>query len=157
MSTLLSTSECTIDFPTSPTWFNTIRKLITAAATQCGFSDREAGQISMAVDEALSNIYKHGYMGSADGRVRFMYKTRVSPSPYISIEIEDNAVQVDRNLIQSRNLDDIKPGGLGVHLIQSVMDDATWTKRDKGGMKLFMSKTATNQPDTHIQSKVPHG
>ncbi len=157
MSTQLSTSECTIDFPTSPTWFHTIRKLITAAATQCGFCDRDAGQISMAVDEALSNIYRHGYMGSTTGRVRFMYKTAVSPCPQITIEIEDDAVQVDTKLIQSRNLEDIKPGGLGVHLIQSVMNNATWSKRDEGGMTLSMSKAATNQPNPPVQSKVPHG
>ncbi|MBC8309492.1 MAG: ATP-binding protein [Phycisphaerales bacterium] len=152
MSTTLSTSECTIDFPTSPAWFRSIRKLITSAATQCGFSNREAGQVSMAVDEALSNIYRHGYMGSTDGRVRFTYKTYTTPLPKIMIEIEDDAIQVDSNLIQSRDLQDIKPGGLGVHLIQTVMNHATWTKRDQGGMKLSMSKTATNTHTTPIQS-----
>ena len=79
----------------------------------------------MAVDEALSNIYRHGYMGSTDGRVRFTYKTYTTPLPKIMIEIEDDAIQVDSNLIQSRDLQDIKPGGLGVHLIQTVMNHAT--------------------------------
>jgi anti-sigma regulatory factor (Ser/Thr protein kinase) len=152
MSTTLSTSECTIDFQTSPAWFRTIRKLITSAATQCGFSFREAGQVSMAVDEALSNIYRHGYMGSTEGRVRLKYSTFTTPTPKISIEIEDDAIQVDSNLIQSRDLEDIKPGGLGVHLIQTIMNHATWTKRDQGGMKLTMSKTATNTHTTPVQS-----
>jgi|TARA_B100000959_G_scaffold266941_1_gene309904 anti-sigma regulatory factor (Ser/Thr protein kinase) len=152
MSTRHSTSECTIDFPTSPAWFRTIRKLVTSAATQSGFSNREAGQVSMAVDEALGNIYRHGYMGSTEGRVRFMYKTFTSPSPKILIEIEDDAIQIDSELIRSRDLEDVKPGGLGVHLIQSVMNNATWTKRPKGGMKLSMSKTATNTHSTTVQS-----
>ena len=50
-------------------------------------------------------------------------------------------MQVDVELIKSRALDDIKPGGLGVHLIQTVMDEATWVKREDGGMKLTMKKT----------------
>ena len=112
------------------------------AAKQCGFTDQEAGQISMAVDEALSNIYRHGYKGAHDGRVRLTFDTSFEPETHISIEIEDDAEQVDTDLIQSRDLEDIKPGGLGVHLIQSVMCKATWEKRSEGGMKLSMSKTA---------------
>jgi anti-sigma regulatory factor (Ser/Thr protein kinase) len=112
------------------------------ASKQCGFTDRDAGQISMAVDEALSNIYRHGYEGAHNGRVRLTFETTVEPETHIAIEIEDDAEQVDTDLIQSRDLENIKPGGLGVHLIQSVMCKATWTKRSEGGMNLSMSKTA---------------
>ena len=142
MSTQTTTSHCKIDFPTSPTWFRTLRQLIVSASIQCGFSEREAGQVSMAVDEALSNIYRHGYHGSPEGRIRLSFTTSTTPLSKICIEIEDDAKQVDTDLIQSRDLQDIKPGGLGVHLIQTVMDQASWGKREEGGMKLSMSKTA---------------
>ncbi len=153
MSNQRTTSQCKIDFPASPTWFRTIRQLIGAATVQCGFSDREAGQISMAVDEALCNIYSHGYQGSTQGRVRLFFTTSAIPLPDICIEIEDDAKQVDTELIQSRDLKDIKPGGLGVHLIQTVMDYATWVKREEGGMKLSMKKTATKKASSPLQSR----
>lgn len=153
MSTQPTTSHCNIDFPTSPTWFRTLRQLIASATIQCGFSEREAGQVSMAVDEALSNVYRHGYQGSVDGRVRLTFTTSTSPHPTIRIEIEDDAKQVDTDLIQSRDLQDIKPGGLGVHLIQTVMDKATWVKRNEGGMKLTMSKTAKKTNTPTLQSR----
>jgi anti-sigma regulatory factor (Ser/Thr protein kinase) len=127
------------------------------ASRQCGFTDREAGQISMAVDEALSNIYRHGYHGALDGRVRFYFETNASPQPHIAIEIEDDAKQVDTDLIQSRDLEDIKPGGLGVHLIQSVMSHATWINRSEGGMKLSMSKTATNTATSTLKRTETNG
>ncbi len=149
----LSTSECQIEFPTCPTWFRTIRQLICSASTQCGFADRDAGQIAMAVDEALSNIYRHGYHGSTEGRVQLTFATKTVPTATISIEIEDEAIQVDTDLIQSRDLQDIKPGGLGVHLIQTVMDTSTWVKRPEGGMKLTMSKIATTESNNTLQSK----
>ena len=144
MSTDHFTSSCEIQFPTSPTWFSTIRHLISAATVQCGFSDRDAGQVAMAVDEALSNIYRHGYNGSSDGRVLLHFSTTVEPHPTITISIEDEAKQVDVDLIRSRDLSDVKPGGLGVHLIQTVMDTASWTKNDECGMKLIMSKQASH-------------
>ncbi len=152
MSAQLSTSECTIDFPTSPTWFRSIRQLITSATVQCGFSQREAGQCSMAVDEALSNIYRHGYHGSSDGRIRLTFRTKTEPHSEVTIEIEDDATQVDTNLIQSRCLEDIKPGGLGVHLIQTVMDCAHWEKRPEGGMKVTLIKRTTPKPNSTVQS-----
>ena len=108
----------------------------------------------MAVDEALSNIYRHGYNGSTDGRVHMTFSAKTTPTATISIEIEDDAIQVDSDIIQSRDLQDIKPGGLGVHLIQTVMDTSTWVKRPEGGMKLTMSKVATSNSNTNIQSKV---
>jgi len=154
----LSTSECQIEFATCPKWFRTIRQLISAASTQCGFSDRDAGQIAMAVDEAISNIYRHGYHGSTEGRVRLNFFTTASPNAKITIEIEDEATQIDSDLIKSRDLDDIKPGGLGVHLIQTVMDTSTWIKRAEGGMKLTMSKIATSESNNTLQSKAnTHG
>ena len=153
MSSQLSTSQCKLEFSTSPTWFRTLRQLITSASMQCGFFERDAGQIAMAVDEALTNIYRHGYHGSTEGRIRLTYKTEISPHPEICIEIEDDATQIDTERIQSRDLSDIKPGGLGVHLIQTVMDKAVWEKRPEGGMKLSMSKQATSQMSSVTQSK----
>ena len=37
--------------------------------------------------------------------------------------ITDFAEPIDRNCVKSRDLDDIRPGGLGVHLIHELMDD----------------------------------
>ena len=153
MSRSLSTSECKIDFNTSPAWSRAIRLLIGAACQQCGFTSRDAGQVAMAVDEALSNIFRHGYQGSTEGRVRLSYKTTLGPEPSIAIELEDDAIQVDTELIRSRDLDDVKPGGLGVHLIQTVMDTATWERRAEGGMLLSMNKCSKERQPFKVHSE----
>lgn len=112
----------------------------------------------MAVDEALSNIYRHGYHGLTEGRVQLAFKTTCTPRPQISIEITDDATQIDTNLIRSRSLNDIKPGGLGVHLIQTVMDSSSWKKRPEGGMKLTMTKTSIEPiHSTELPNKDTHG
>lgn len=58
----------------------------------------------------------------------------------ILIAIEDEAKQVDLSQIRSRDLEDIRPGGLGVFIIQSVMDAVAYQHRAEGGMRLLMSK-----------------
>lgn len=58
----------------------------------------------------------------------------------LRIVIEDEARQVDPAQIKSRNLDEVRPGGLGVHIIKSVMDEAVYEPRERIGMRLTMLK-----------------
>ena len=63
----------------------------------------------------------------------------------LEIIIEDDARQVDLDTIRSRELEDVRPGGLGVHLISEIMDDVVYEHREAGGMRLLMRKRL---PDT---------
>ena len=58
----------------------------------------------------------------------------------LRIVLEDEAKQVDPSMIKSRDLDEVRPGGLGVHIIQQVMDEAKYEKREHGGMRLTLVK-----------------
>jgi len=144
MVTPHTTSAFQIDFSVSPIWFRAIRGLVTSAALQCGFDHKIAGQVAMATDEALCNILRHGYQGDATGHVVLHVKTSVSPHPHLSIQIDDETIHVDIGAITPRDLDEIKPGGLGLHLIHSIMDDVAWSKLDHGGTRLTMAKTYTS-------------
>ena len=42
--------------------------------------------------------------------------------------------------VSTRDLEDIRPGGLGVHLIEEIMDSVHYEHRDGGGMRLTMRK-----------------
>jgi anti-sigma regulatory factor (Ser/Thr protein kinase) len=149
MNTETTTSEFDVEFPLTPAWFQATRRLVSTASTQCGFSDRDAAQISMAVDEAMANILKHGYQSDSGGRVKLHVKTQIEPEVRIDIQLDDETNDVDLNLIRSRDLEDIRPGGLGVHLIQTIMDESNWSRRESGGMRLLLSKT------TRINSELP--
>jgi len=58
----------------------------------------------------------------------------------LRIVIEDEAPQIDPAAIRSRDLDEVRPGGLGVHIIKTVMDEAVYEKRERVGMRLTMLK-----------------
>ena len=144
MNTELTTTEFTIEFPISPTWFQTIRRLVSTASIHCGFSNRDAGQISMAVDEAMANVHKHGYQFDNSGRVTLQVVTHIEPTARIDIQLDDETQDIELDSIRSRDLTDVRPGGLGVHLIQTIMDESNWSKRESGGMRLLLSKTNKN-------------
>ena len=52
------------------------------------------------------------------------------------------ARQVEESELCGRDLDDPRPGGLGLHIIREVMDEVCYQKRSPKGMRLTMTKRA---------------
>lgn len=124
-----------------------VRAAVGAAAGRVGFDDATVGQIMLAVDEAFTNIIRHGYDGRTDQPVWIGFTTTVhNHRPALRITLEDRARQVDPATICGRNLDDLRPGGLGVHLIRRVMDSVIYAPGPCGGMTLCLVKSLPATP-----------
>lgn len=150
----------------NPQYLSGARELVGAVAKRLGFVDEACGKIALAVDEALCNVIRHGYGRDpnrpiwvsiwpvCDGKdscnvgdvSKGCAAADTLPSA-LRIVIEDEARQVDPAMIRSRDLDEIRPGGLGVHIIKAVMDEVTYEKREKTGMRLTMIKRRTAETD----------
>ena len=126
------------------------RALIAAMAQRCGFNEIQCGQISLAVDEALCNIIKHGYNCREDERIWISISIAETQPKSIKIIIEDTAEQIEVSEIRSRDLDDVRPGGLGVHIIKEIMDVVEYEHRQPRGMRLTLIKT--NKPSQANES-----
>src|SRR5205807_9941938 len=79
-----------------------------------------------AVDEALTNIMRHCYNGRTDQPIE-LYCSRVLPPSTqfvggLQILLCDKGPAVDPSKLRGRRLDEIKPGGLGLHFIRQSMD-----------------------------------
>ncbi len=129
-----------LEIVSRPSLLAAARALVATIAQRCGFDEIQCGQISLAVDEALCNIIRHGYNCRDDGRILISLSQREAQPPGIEIVIEDDAIQVDPDTIRSRDLDDIRPGGLGVHIIREIMDEVSYMRRDRQGMRLTLVK-----------------
>ncbi|MCC6660073.1 MAG: ATP-binding protein [Phycisphaerales bacterium] len=125
-----------------PNYLSGTRELVAGVAKRLGFGEEACGHIALAVDEALCNIIRHGYDKRRDGPiwVSLWPSADGNGSAGITVVIEDEAKQIDPGAIKGRNLDDIRPGGLGVHIIKEVMDEVRYEKRDKVGMRLTLIK-----------------
>lgn len=124
-----------------------VRDMIAAIVRRLGFDEQSAGQVALATDEALANVIAHGYQRRDDGAIWMrVYPLDARGRPRcdcqqargVRIVIEDEGQQVDPRTIQGRDLDDIRPGGLGVHIINHYMDEVCFEKRDGAGMRLTM-------------------
>lgn len=133
-----------VEMFSQPRLLASARAMVGSIAQWVGFDDVQCGQVSLAVDEALCNVINHGYERRDDGRIWIsLWATNVEP-PGIRIVIEDLAKQIDPDKIRSRDLDDIRPGGLGVFIIREIMDDVKYERRAEGGMRLSMAKQLTS-------------
>ncbi len=136
-------AEVTVELLSQPRYLCGARDLVSAIAKRLGFDEAGCGQVALAVDEALSNIIRHGYKRSPEGRIWvriWPIDDEDGPAGGIKIVIEDEAAQVDPARIRGRDLDDVRPGGLGVYIIRNVMDSAHYERRPEGGMRLILSK-----------------
>ena len=138
------THDLRVEFYSRPHALATIRQMIDSLCSRLGFDPAEASRICLAVDEALCNVIRHGYDSDPNGPIT-LTGTEARDERLLEFIIEDRGRQVDLDTIRSRNLDDVRPGGLGVHLIEEIMDHATWEHRDGGGMRLTLHKCHPKQ------------
>ncbi|MFQ5501449.1 MAG: ATP-binding protein [Phycisphaerae bacterium] len=119
-----------------------VRAAVEQTATTEGFSKEEAHSLCLAIDEALANVIRHGYDGREDQPITIKLSPVTSPDGRegIAVEVRDKGRQVDPGTIQSRSLDEPRAGGLGVHIIRTVMDECDYSCPAEGGMLLRMVK-----------------
>ena len=108
-----------IKIPANPKYLKLIRKFVTSICEMARFSTRQSNQITLAIDEACTNIIRHAYGGATYQPIILL--TRILPDR-IRFILRDFGQKADLETIKSRQLEDVRPGGLGVHLIKSVMD-----------------------------------
>ena len=60
--------------------------------------------------------------------------------------IEDEAPQIDPDQIKGRDLENVRPGGLGVHIMREVMNTCRFERRENKGMRVIMEKTLGSEP-----------
>ncbi len=131
----------TIRIRSDPSELSSVRESIRRLASTIEFPSDEIDRIILAVDEALANVIRHGYGGPCEQPIDVCIRQfRLDGQPAISITIRDFGKQFDPTAIVSRSLDDVRPGGLGVHIIRTVMDEVNYAPAAGGGMQLTMTK-----------------
>ncbi|TVQ79394.1 MAG: ATP-binding protein [Phycisphaeraceae bacterium] len=135
------------------------REMVAGIAKRYGFDDNEASRIALAVDEAISNVIRHCYHRCPDGPIRIRVwphsQTLDSDAKGIIVAIEDEGPQIDPDSIRGRDLDDVRPGGLGVFIMREVMDGVRFERRtDLGdrGMRVIMCR-AVRAPQDEDEAK----
>ena len=115
-----------------------VRAVVGEAAALCGCSENCVRDIVIAVDEACQNVIRHAYGGKPDGEIHIDIRR---DGDRIEFNVIDFAEPVDVSKVKPRSLEELRPGGLGIHFISQCMDDARFrSPPDGAGNRLWMVK-----------------
>lgn len=129
-----------------PAQLPVVRAAVEKACELLGFDGQTAGQVVLSVDEALTNIIKHAYKSACDKPIEIELSVQqAGQQQALRISMRDYGCWVDPSLIRSRDLHDIRPGGLGVHIMKNCMDSVDYRQADGGGTLLTMTKNLPDQ------------
>ena len=114
-----------------------IRQFIHRAAFRAGAPAEWAKDLVLAADEACQNIIRHGYKNQK-GQIEITLK-RIAKG--LELQLVDFAAPVKEDECQGRELDDVRPGGLGTHFIYALTDRVRRLKPPAGaGNRLVLTK-----------------
>ena len=106
-----------------------VRSVVQRAVENAGCNNDLAQKIVLAVNEASMNIIQHAYKDIENGEFELELSR---DKANLCFRLIDHAPYINLDKVKSRDLDDIRPGGLGIHFINEIMDEFKIGHLDKG-------------------------
>lgn len=118
----------------NPRWLSAVRGAVERLTETLGFPAVQCRSITRAVDEALTNIVRHSYGNRLDKPIVMYFRKaqrRQDGEVQRGLEILlcDRGPAVDASKLRGRPLEEIRPGGLGLHFIHEAMDTVEFTRK----------------------------
>jgi len=106
-----------------------VRSAVSELAGVCGFEDGQCRSITLAVDEALSNVIRHAYKNRCDQEIELNCQAQ---SDCLEFTFVDCGEAADPSRFCSQPLDESALGGRGTHLIRQIMDEVCYERLPEG-------------------------
>lgn len=128
-------------FPADPKRLKMVREQVQHATAQLALTKKLVSDLIIAVNEACMNIIEHAYKGDRSGEIVLEINNN---GDEIEVVLTDFAAPVDFAQIRPREIEDLRPGGLGTFFIKEVMDECAYVHlHDRRGNVLRMTKRIT--------------
>lgn len=124
-----------------------ICQFVADGAASVGLDETAVFHIELACDEASANIIEHAYGGENIGEIQISW--HVADNMFV-VTMLDNGKHFDPDSVpappsspdppQTKDIDSIKIGGLGIHFMRKMMDEVAFSRDPRRGNKLVMKK-----------------
>jgi serine/threonine-protein kinase RsbW len=126
--------KVSLKIPNKPNFVSIARLTVSSLANDIGFDIDDIEDLKVAVGEAINNAILHGSQSN------FLEIDFNVNKEEIRIEILDQGMGFDSNLYKKPNLDDYKGNGLGIFIMESLMDEVIIESQMGNGTKITLVK-----------------
>ena len=109
------------DFPVSTASLKEVRTFSRDVFEKINLPQEQKDELVLAIAEAAQNIVKHAFKNSADANELMVVQISCE-NDKLQIAFYDRGTPVDPKKVKHREIDNVKPGGLGTFFIQEIMD-----------------------------------
>ena len=122
-----------MEITANPEYVSIIRLTTSGIANKIGFCIDDIEDLKVAISEACTNAIKH----SLEDRFTIIY-TMIENG--LTIEIIDNGKGYVSKEVSEPDLDNLKESGMGLFIIESLMDEVKIESKDGNGTSIKMTK-----------------
>lgn len=106
-------------------------------AADCGFNEKAIADVGLCVNEAMANVIRHAYSGHPQKPIVLTgeFKDR-----QLRLRIRDWGSGVNPEKLPTKPRDPLRPGGLGLICLKSLMDEARFYPQAQGMLLELVKK-----------------
>ena len=120
---------------------NTLCRHLEDCGSMMGLTQRCMSEINLGLDELFTNIISYGFKDNCEHQIKF---SLAKENETLVVKVEDDGIPFNPLEVAgpdaAPDIESIKIGGLGIHLVKNMMDDVNY-QRVKGKNKLIMKKS----------------
>ncbi len=129
-----------------------VRATLQRATEVVHFQESDSRAIVRSVDEALANVIRHAYKGQTGLPIELTCR-RLFADPEkktthgLEIELSDSGIPVNPKKLHGRPLEEIRPGGLGLHFMKQSMDVVEFRRKNGKNLLRMVKYLAPSKPE----------
>lgn len=125
-----------LTLPNAPEFVSVARLTLSGVANRMGFNIDDIEDLKVAISEACTNALKHGGQNKEGNYI--VHYTIEEKS--LIIDVCDNGKGIEIEKLKTPDLDNPKESGLGLYIIETLMDEVKVIKRENNGTTIRMIK-----------------
>jgi serine/threonine-protein kinase RsbW len=141
-----------ITIPAQMSYLSQVRDFIEHIGRKFRYSDKVTNSFKLVIEEACTNIIRHGYRDIKGGEITLKAIIRRQS---LTIVIIDQGISYDPRQANTPDLQKYiqigKKGGLGIFMMRKLMDDVQYNITNRGN-ELRLTKQREFLPQTRVQS-----
>ncbi len=143
-----------LSIPSSTRYLSEVRNFVRQFLRARNVCKSDVNLIVLAIDEACANCIVHGNKNNLNDKLSLLLESREDELLVKVVDTGENVPilkSIDDNIV-SECIDQEKKGGLGLYIMQKVMDDVQFLNEEKENYCLLKKKI--NFPSPPFQQKM---